>query len=384
MSVVSDSPPRIEHFSGVVDVVRDGVAYLTLTDDVGHEIEIEWDAADLESKAIEEGHNFHLKTATVDGNTEFGFSPVVPRPLEPDTRSEIEDVLRRYREREFIDDRPTNGPISSGLAFHLAAGRSTPRRFPWRRVLGVLAVAACALLMVALGMGIETWRQAADHSAADYRILYAQHLSAEELKTLAALMRAAKEKRFPGTSETFRQQPLRPFELSFSEAQAELGQDHPITLRLMNDLTELYLSAQQWEMAEQTARECLRRREQKRHKKVTRQVVDASGNTIDVTEMAVVQQPDDWAYYLSMSQLGAALAGQKKFAAAEPLLVDGYKGLKSLEKDIPLLNKPDLDEAAKRTFTLYLAWGKPQKASEWKTQWIWDRTNATHPDMLDF
>ncbi len=133
----------------------------------------------------------------------------------------------------------------------------------------------------------------------------------------------------------------------------------------MNDLIELYLSAHEWGMAEQTARECLSHRIQKRHKVVTREVTDASGNTIVVTEMAAVKQPDDWAYYLTMSELGAALAGQKKYAAAEPSLVDDYKGLKALQKDIPVLKKSALDEAANRLFTLYLAWGKPEKAREW-------------------
>ena len=36
-----------------------------------------------------------------------------------------------------------------------------------------------------------------------------------------------------------------------------------------------------------------------------------------------------------MSLLGAALAGQKKYAEAEPLLIGGYEGLKAREARIP-------------------------------------------------
>ena len=36
---------------------------------------------------------------------------------------------------------------------------------------------------------------------------------------------------------------------------------------------------------------------------------------------------DEWLRFHTMSQLGAALAGQGKFAEAEPLLTNGYEGL---------------------------------------------------------
>ncbi len=42
----------------------------------------------------------------------------------------------------------------------------------------------------------------------------------------------------------------------------------------------------------------------------------------------VKNQPGDWWVFLTKSQLGAALAGQKKYLEAEPLLIDGYEGLK--------------------------------------------------------
>jgi hypothetical protein len=69
-----------------------------------------------------------------------------------------------------------------------------------------------------------------------------------------------------------------------------------------------------------------------------------------------------------MSLLGGALLGQGKYAEAEPLIVPGYEGLKAHGATIPPLNKPCLNEAAERVVRLYEAWGKPEKAAEWKAR----------------
>ena len=216
MSVLSDSRPRVEQFSGVADAVRDGVAYLSLTDHAGHEIEIEWDAADLQSKSIEEGHHFQLTTAAVDGNTEFDFRPVVARPLDIDMRREIEEVLGRYRERGLLEDQSANGLTLPGSELKPAGERggvrerSKRRHINWGRVRRPLVVAACAMLLVGFGMGLESWRSAALSDDAVYKklralgfspeesksfaIRYAQRFIPEGSETLAALMHAAKER----------------------------------------------------------------------------------------------------------------------------------------------------------------------------------------------
>jgi hypothetical protein len=54
--------------------------------------------------------------------------------------------------------------------------------------------------------------------------------------------------------------------------------------------------------------------------------------------------PDDWVLFNTKSMLGGALAGQKKFQEAEPLLVEGYSGLKEREAKIP----PDLGPPQRR------------------------------------
>jgi non-specific serine/threonine protein kinase/serine/threonine-protein kinase len=69
-----------------------------------------------------------------------------------------------------------------------------------------------------------------------------------------------------------------------------------------------------------------------------------------------------------MSQLGAALAGQQKFAEVEPLILQGYEGMKARGARIPASNKPRLAEAAERVIQLYETWGKRDQAAAWKAR----------------
>src|SRR5262249_14505726 len=77
-------------------------------------------------------------------------------------------------------------------------------------------------------------------------------------------------------------------------------------------------------------------------------------------------QPDGWPTFNVRSQLGGCLLGQKKYALAEPLLIAGYEGLKAREATIAAAGKAELPEAGQRLGKLYDAWGKPEKAAEWR------------------
>jgi serine/threonine protein kinase len=78
------------------------------------------------------------------------------------------------------------------------------------------------------------------------------------------------------------------------------------------------------------------------------------------------EQPDHWGTFQARSLRGACLAGLKKYDEAEPLIVSGYEGMKSREAQIPPPDRPRLAEAAARAVRLYEAWGKPEKAEEWR------------------
>lgn len=78
-------------------------------------------------------------------------------------------------------------------------------------------------------------------------------------------------------------------------------------------------------------------------------------------------QPDNWQRFRAETLLGASLAGEKKYAEAEPLLLEGYQGMVTRKGQI--LDVPDrrhIDRARTRIIGLYEAWDKPDRAREWK------------------
>ena len=78
------------------------------------------------------------------------------------------------------------------------------------------------------------------------------------------------------------------------------------------------------------------------------------------------QQPDDWQHYRAETLLGESLSQQKKYAEAEPLLLDGYRGMLAREERIGAPDRPHLEYARAWLVQLYEAWGKPQKAAGFK------------------
>jgi serine/threonine protein kinase len=130
------------------------------------------------------------------------------------------------------------------------------------------------------------------------------------------------------------------FETTLKTQKSSLGAQHRNTLASMNDLAKSYLKAKRWDDAEKLARTCLALRQKTR--------------------------PEKWWRFWTECQLGAALAGQAKFAEAEPLLVGGYEKLKEREAKLPSQGKRELRDAAARTVPFYEAWGKAEKATEWR------------------
>jgi len=70
------------------------------------------------------------------------------------------------------------------------------------------------------------------------------------------------------------------------------------------------------------------------------------------------------------------LAGQKKYAEAEPLLVEGYQEMAARKER---MNVPDwyyLDRAREWLVQFYQDWGKPDRAAEWRQRQ--KSTNGQH------
>jgi eukaryotic-like serine/threonine-protein kinase len=100
------------------------------------------------------------------------------------------------------------------------------------------------------------------------------------------------------------------------------------------------------------------------------------------------RSPDDWTIFHTQSMLGASLAGQKRYAEAEPLLLVGYEGLKrwQLAGKLPAQNEPRTAEAADRLARLYAAWGKPEEAERWQKEaaFLATKTNSARLSATPF
>ena len=115
------------------------------------------------------------------------------------------------------------------------------------------------------------------------------------------------------------------------------------SLSLATDLAVLGASAlalKAWNEAEQPIREALAIREAK--------------------------VPDDWRTFSSRALLGGVMLGQGRLAEAEPLLLDGCKGMEDRESSIPAIGKARLTDTIERIVQLYEAKGDQPTAAAWR------------------
>jgi serine/threonine protein kinase len=76
--------------------------------------------------------------------------------------------------------------------------------------------------------------------------------------------------------------------------------------------------------------------------------------------------PDSWQRFNVMSQLGGKLLDLKQYALAEPLLRQGYKGMKQREIQNPRIGKRRLAEVIEQLVRLYEATQQPKQARVWR------------------
>jgi len=88
----------------------------------------------------------------------------------------------------------------------------------------------------------------------------------------------------------------------------------------------------------------------------------------EAVEQNRTKRLEGWQRFFAESLLGASLAGQKQYADAEPLLLTGYQGMVARKDKIAVPDRYHLDWTRERLVQLYQAWGKPQKAAEWRQQ----------------
>lgn len=79
---------------------------------------------------------------------------------------------------------------------------------------------------------------------------------------------------------------------------------------------------------------------------------------------------ENWGRFVAMSLLGEALSGQGRFAESEPLLLEGYRGLKQAEPSLNASGQWRLAEAAQWLVQFYEATEQSDRANEWRTTWL--------------
>jgi tetratricopeptide (TPR) repeat protein len=76
-----------------------------------------------------------------------------------------------------------------------------------------------------------------------------------------------------------------------------------------------------------------------------------------------------WPFH-ARSLLGGSLLGQKKYAEAEPLLLEGYEGLRPGMTKGPAVAARYETDALERLVQLYEATDQPARAAEWRKKWV--------------
>jgi serine/threonine protein kinase len=87
--------------------------------------------------------------------------------------------------------------------------------------------------------------------------------------------------------------------------------------------------------------------------------------------LATIKVPaelDSFAYAEDLAALGWNLVKQEKFADAEPLLLQGYQGMKKREMGASPLERATLAIARERLVQFYEAWDKPDEAATWRRE----------------
>jgi tetratricopeptide (TPR) repeat protein len=160
-----------------------------------------------------------------------------------------------------------------------------------------------------------------------------------------------------------------------------LGPEHPSTLETVSDLASMYQRQGKYALAEAYAAQALAGRRQALGSEDPATMESAAalslaflsqGNFTEseaaargVLEFNRKKQPDDWQRFLAESLRGAGLAGQGRYAEAEPLLLEGYQGMARQKNRMGVPDWYYPDRAHEWIVQLYQAWGKPAKAAEW-------------------
>jgi tetratricopeptide (TPR) repeat protein len=165
---------------------------------------------------------------------------------------------------------------------------------------------------------------------------------------------------------------------------AKLGDNHPATLASRNGLASAFEACGRWGDAEALRRRAVagRRKAVKPDRRALAEDLAGLGRILLLRSnwaeaepvlrecLATREEimPGEWGRFGAMSLLGGVLVGRGDYAGAEPLVVDGYLGMKSREAKLPANIRYHLSEAGDRVVRLYEAWGRPGQAAAWEAK----------------
>jgi tetratricopeptide (TPR) repeat protein len=182
------------------------------------------------------------------------------------------------------------------------------------------------------------------------------------------------------------------YEETLKLRQAKLGPDHPHTLTSMGNLGKAYCAAKQGEKAAPLLKDFVAGQRKQFPKDTPRfagLLTQVALDLLKCDQFATAEEMlreclairekkpgsgdplSGWLVFNTMSQLGGALLGQKKYADAEPLLLKGYEGMKACEKApaakaARLGLQQHLPEALDRLIELYTATNQPEEAKKYR------------------
>jgi serine/threonine protein kinase len=172
------------------------------------------------------------------------------------------------------------------------------------------------------------------------------------------------------------------FEEALQKRQATLGPDHPVTLDTMNNLASAYFQAQRFADAEPLWEQWLARQRLKlaaddlrllwpltllgECRLMQKKYVAAEQPLRESLAVYQKKHPKTLLRYGTESLLGAALAGQEKYADAEPLLVNSAREMLAAAGHLPPADRRLLVACVQRVVDLYDAWQRPDDAAVWR------------------
>jgi tetratricopeptide (TPR) repeat protein len=163
-----------------------------------------------------------------------------------------------------------------------------------------------------------------------------------------------------------------------------LGLDHPKTPTFVNNFADLHAKRGTPQLAEPLLRDlasALRGRAEAdpngfctqlwylyNNLKMQGKFAEAERVSRESLDVTARHRPDSWLVPYVRSLVGDMLLKQKRYAEAEPMLIEGYRGMKSRESQAPERIRPIIVDAVRQLVELYEAWDRPAQAAEWRAR----------------